>query len=764
VNEPTVTGPTAFNLAHPESFTWESAVSGWSFNVTGAGDSTYNGTYLARSDSDAKSGIYRHTARDDRYLNWLDSGGSYWSMGASRVTSMPGAYFRSGGTITEGPADGQWSVGNGSSPAPTVTKTTRSLTGVFRFQIVPDGEDADPGEWSDPSEETSFLPEGLTNGDYRLLVQEWIDEDEWTGAGIFPFSVSTYLLAGPAINGPAIVNATYARFSWRTAKPLGWMFTVTGAGESTYNGTYLAEDAAAGVYRHTVRTDRWLNYLNSSGTHYWSMGSSRVTFMPGFYYCTGTLESGPTGTWFVGNGFSPAPTVTREDLPGLTGLYQWQVTEDAEPSPDGWSETSAAMSVEQTGLVPGEYRLFVREHVAGDEWTETGGFTYSVTANPIPAPVISATTPTDNFTPAFTIRSDAPGPERILVRGAGTAVANGNYIPDGMLNGYPCYVKADGGVWCWNVPDYSSRMWIIASSANRPAETTGSFHSGAYWYRVYSSANPPPASGWSVSSGAASAPTLQFGSYVEGGGTGEFQFRVNGGEWSETFQEASFVLPEQASGIHAVEAREMGENGVWGQAATFNIETSLIAAPTITGPAESNGGWHATFTWAATSGNRGTRAFRYRMNNGPWSVERAGANTGNTATTVAQLLDGYNAFEVQEKSTTGGWSVIGLHEVLASNALSGVSDLPVPPGARIVIMDAAGREYLWGPEAGQISRQYEPLLMRTTDGARYLFVTARDKYHLPTCPSGATGILLTVPELIAREAIPCGRCRPPALS
>jgi len=50
------------------------------------------------------------------------------------------------------------------------------------------------------------------------------------------------------------------------------------------------------------------------------------------------------------------------------------------------------------------------------------------------------------------------------------------------------------------------------------------------------------------------------------------------------------------------------------------------------------------------------------------------------------------------------------------------------------------------------------------DKGKFLFVTSTDRYHLVTCSHGQTGVLLTVPELIARAAIPCGRCNPPALS
>ena len=764
MNEPVVAGPAAFNLTHPEPFSWKSAVSGWKFTVAGAGDSTYDGEYVA---IDAGIGLYRHAERDDRFLNYVNDYGAYWAMGAARVTYMPGTYYVSG-NLPDGPADGQWSVGYGSSPAPTVTKSPNLLSGLFRWRIVEDDGEADPEGWSEPSGDLSVTPEGLAAGDYRLLVQEQVDDDEWTDAGEFAFTASAYLLPAPAVDGPPLINATHALFSWRTGKPGGWMFTASGAGDATYNGVYLAQDAERGVYVNQARNDRFLYYDTSYSR--WSMSQDHYSTYMAAYYCAGTLAGGPNSvSWYADYGYGP-PMVTKEDLTGLTGQFQWQIADGPTPDPERWSETSEDVFVEQTGLVPGEYRLFVREHVDGDEWTEVAGFDFTVAFQPIPAPVISGLTPTDIFTPALDIRTSAPGPDGLLVLGAGTIDANGLYIPEGTVNGFPCYRKAGAEVYLWNVPDYSSRKWIIQESASPPVETTGSYYSGGFWYYVYNSSgggNRPPATGWSRSNGVANAPTLRHGAYPEGEGTGGFQFRVDGGEWSETFTGTSFTLPEQASGVHAVEAREMGENGLWSEAAPFSIETSLIAAPAVTGPEDSDGGWHITFTWSAASGARGTKTFRYRMNGGPWSPEKAGAATGNTATTVAQLLDGYNAFEAQEKSTTGHWGMIGLHEVLAVNAISGAGNLPIPPGSRVVVMDPAGREYLWGPEAGQLSRQYEPQVMSAPDGAgeaRYLFVTSSDKYHLPDCPYGQTGVLLTVPELIARAAVPCGHCKPPALN
>jgi len=637
----------------------------------------------------------------------------------------------------------------------------------------------DPDGWSAETTDTEIaLPDTPDAGDYVLLVREKIDGEDWTDAGAFAFTAGVFPAAPAVIDGPAVVNTTFAGFEWRTGKTLGRRWTVTGHWDASWNGVYEAptpEDEAAGRWKKTDRNDRWF-YYNPVWSSYWGRWLHYWVFNVNPYAGTnsspayqegGALEAGPPvgGYWYSDYGSGGDIRLTGSWRLGLTGQFQYAFVED--DSAPVWSAESADAMVTKTGIAEGEYRLLVRERIDETRWADPGEFAFTVAFTPIAGPAVSGVTPTDDFAPTLKVHSAVPGPGRLRVQNAGTERARGIYASGGTLNGYPLYRKTDDSVYLFNGRYYEQRRWgLYGGDEWSPWASDDYYWSYPIWYYNDSlGSHPvPPTTSWGRSEGVDPVPVVEYGSYAAGQGTGQYQFRVDGGEWSQTFTGDSFTLPEQSSGIHVVEARELGENGLWGKEASFAIEISLIAAPVVTGPGESDGGWHIAFEWSAASGTRGTRTFRYRMNGGPWSAEKAGSNTGNAATTVAQLLDGYNAFEVQEKSTTGGWSVIGLHEVLAANALSGANNLPIPAGSRIVVVDPAGREYLWGPEAGQISRQYEPLLMRATDGARYLFVTARDKYHLPTCPSGATGILLTVPELIARAAIPCGRCNPPPLS
>ncbi|MCL2001337.1 MAG: hypothetical protein FWG74_07880, partial [Planctomycetes bacterium] len=75
MNAPIVTGPAAFNLGHPEPFIWKSAVSGWKFTATGAGDPSFDGEYVAEDEA---TGLYRHVEQTDRFLNFLSDYGSQY--------------------------------------------------------------------------------------------------------------------------------------------------------------------------------------------------------------------------------------------------------------------------------------------------------------------------------------------------------------------------------------------------------------------------------------------------------------------------------------------------------------------------------------------------------------------------------------------------------------------------------------------------------------------------------------------------------------
>jgi len=790
MHEPAITGPALFNTNLPETFRWKSAIFGWRFTVSGSGDESFDGDYTARTWEDFQRGVYRKegvSGSDDRWLNYVyDMGSEYWVLGYSIQQWMWDAHYYSSGSLSNGPG-GTWWSNYGPSPSPTVSKTDNALTGIYQWQVVEKesegGTEPDPGEWSEETTDTEILlPDTLAEADHVLFVREKIDSGNWTDAGEFEFTAGAFPVAPPVIDGPAAVNTTFAGFEWRTGKTLGKRWTVTGHWDTSWNGIYEAptpEDEAAGRWKKTDRDDRWF-FFNSVWSsyygryyNYWVFNVNPYTGTSGSpaYKEGGELEVGPStgGYWYGDYGGAGNVQLTFSWRLGLTGEFQHAlVASDDQGAPD-WSTPTSDLTVMETGIAEGVYKLLVREKIDDTRWTDPGEFDFTAAFQPIAGPALSGVTPTDDFAPTLKVYSIVPGPDRLRVYNAGTERARGIYAQDGMLNGFPLFKKVGDSVFLFNGNYYDQRRWgLYGADEWTPWATDDYYWSYPIWYYNDSLGNNPvpPTASWGRSEGTDPVPAFEYGTYAAGQGTGQFQFRVDGGEWSGAFTGDHFILPTQPAGIHVVEVRELGENGLWGSvSAPLSLDISLIAAPVVTGPIESVGGWHVTFGWSVTSGSRGTRVFRYRMNGGPWSPEKAGAISGNTASTVAQLRQGINAFDVQEKSTTSGWSVIGTHEIEVSNTFAGWHDFPIPPGSRIVVMDSAGREYLWGPEARQLSPSFAPLLMSPPNGeVQYLFVTSKDKYHLLNCPYGQSGILLTVPELIARVAIPCGKCNPPALA
>jgi hypothetical protein len=82
------------------------------------------------------------------------------------------------------------------------------------------------------------------------------------------------------------------------------------------------------------------------------------------------------------------------------------------------------------------------------------------------------------------------------VSGAGTSAANAVYVENGTLSGKPKYEKSGSLLIIgWNSGD---QVWFIGPSDNYPG----------HYYENYGTGATPPLTGWSVSGGAAPAPTL----------------------------------------------------------------------------------------------------------------------------------------------------------------------------------------------------------------------------------------------------------------
>lgn len=185
----------------------------------------------------------------------------------------------------------------------------------------------------------------------------------------------------PTVTGPTLVNSPVATIQWVSAEAAAY-YTVAGAGESTYDGKYLALDESTGVYQHRDRAARFLYFLPSYST--WSLYTAANHEMPGSYWTYGTLLHGPDGVWSPGHAVAPAPTVTRHEGTS-SGIFRYQYGASTTPSPEGWSTPAATTAVNLTGLNEGVYHFFVQEQTEDSGWSTTGTWTFTVSFEGAPA-------------------------------------------------------------------------------------------------------------------------------------------------------------------------------------------------------------------------------------------------------------------------------------------------------------------------------------------------------------------------------------------
>jgi hypothetical protein len=86
-----------------------------------------------------------------------------------------------------------------------------------------------------------------------------------------------------------------------------YAFTVSGAGTSSVNGGYNASGTYGSQTAYTNGTD-WLFYQSSGGGH-WCIAATKGGVSYYIAATSGSSSSNITGSWNVGTGSSPAPTI-----------------------------------------------------------------------------------------------------------------------------------------------------------------------------------------------------------------------------------------------------------------------------------------------------------------------------------------------------------------------------------------------------------------------------------------------------------------------
>lgn len=376
---------------------------------------------------------------------------------------------------------------------------------------------------------------------------------------------------------------------------------------------------------------------------------------------------------------------------------------------EDWSIDTGTSEFTLEDLADGSSHTFhVREKLVDESYSDTAECAFTVTfiSGTIQpqAEFELFTTDLTSHTVNFTLLSY----ESKLLSGLTVDTLNlgGMYIPSGIRNSGLYYRNGDFYLW------YSSRFsrWMITSAAQFDNE------SGIYdYYECYLYANNQTTAatwpsgvwygGYMADMSISGTPAWNGGIYhVIPIGTGICRYQVNGGFYVQMDAGVtSFTLAMALGNSYEIKISELLDNALWSPENTIIIDCARLSAPQLTTAddlTESDGGHNVTLQWSGAGISEqehilgGSGIFRYRINNGIWSAETQAVS----ALQMFQLPTGEHTISLQEKSGNGVWSeaeTLTLTVTDGAEAGSGSGDITVPEGAYLVLVDVAGKEYLW---------------------------------------------------------------------
>lgn len=136
-------------------------------------------------------------------------------------------------------------------------------------------------------------------------------------------------------------------------------------------------------------------------------------------------------------------------------------------------------------------------------------------------------------------------------------------------------------------------------------------------------------------------------------GTGNFRYKLDGGEWHLTYSTIFVPSVPLNNGLHTLYVQERGSSGSWSDSGTHTIAIDAIDPPYVTGEELTT---NASPVWTWTSEN-GSGIFRYKLNDGDWSHP----TTDSSWRPLSALTDGFHELYVQEQNAFGQWSVSNSH-------------------------------------------------------------------------------------------------------
>ncbi|MCX5768964.1 MAG: Ig-like domain-containing protein [Candidatus Hydrogenedentes bacterium] len=481
-------------------------------------------------DTDLAEGDYTlYVQERDDASNWSASG----SATVSVEPNAPGAPVVTSPQVTN-------------NPQPTWTWVSGGGSGNYRYQL-----DTDAGAWTETTD-TSFTPDPLGEGYHTFYVQEASATEVWSGSGSSTTLVDLTAPNAPAVTGPAITA---------DATPT-WTWTSGGGG----NGTYRYQlDSSTGAWTETSATEFTPDTDLSTGPH--------VLFVE---ERDDAGNWSPPGSWSVSiklAGPEPpvvsGPEVTNNLRPRWTwvsggngnGRFRYQLDSEA----GSWQLTNAISFRPIGTLTDGRYTLFVQEQDSLGNWSQSGTWTIEIDTVPPAPPVLSGVTPVRTKQPTWTWTPGGGGAGLFRVQidsdqDAWTPTDQLSYTPPAPLDkdAHTLYAQEADAAGNWS----ASSLYTIVIDPNAVL--------------------PPIVTGETPTSD--TTPTWTWEAAPDSGGTGQFSYSLDGGEW--VIATGTSFTPDVAlaQGEHTLEVREADKFNSWSWPGSFTINiTTAQAVITILG-------------------------------------------------------------------------------------------------------------------------------------------------------------------------------------
>jgi hypothetical protein len=638
------------------------------------------GASLLFKDSLALSSSATDATSDIASYAWAQSSGSAGTLSfsnpnaaATTVTASADGVYGLTLTVTDGAGNSSsdtLSVSYDSTPpsAPAVTGTTPTndatpawswtsggggdVPNKFRYQL-----DGTEGSWTETGA-FGFTPAAdLVEGAHTLYVQERDAAGNWSAGESVAISVDLSPPAAPAVSAATPTNDTTPAWTW----------TPGGGGDGNYR---VQIDSSSGAWTYVTGTGYSAPAALAAGSHSlyveerdavgnWSAAGSFAVLIdltppspPTVMGSSPTNDTTPTWSWNSYDG---------------DGFFRYQLDST---SAGGWSaETTATSYTPASVLSVGNHTLYVQERDTAGNWSPTpGSFLINIDTALPNAPIVSATSPTNNTMPTWTWTGGGGGNGKFLyaldstTRPAGAGSAVNSYTPSSALsqaNHYLC-VWESNAAGSWSGYGYA---WILVDTTPPTAPVvTGTTPTN----------NAKPTWNWTAG----------------GGGSGTFRYQVDSTSGAWTTTTALTFTPASALSVNAthtlyVQERDAANNWSASGSSAVLIDTTPPVAPVVTGSGNPVAGYidrtttnNTRPTWSWTPGGGGNGLYLWAMDT---TVRPAGTGSAVTSYQPPSAISAATHYLcVWESDAAGNWSPYGYWYIVVDTTVP-TAPILLPP-------------------------------------------------------------------------------------